>query len=326
VARFHAHGPAIYHEGKGTRSKKPTVDAAPSPWEGPLAALERSRTIQAIRTATAALALLAAALLFYGLLIEPNRIVVRTVAVPSEELARFFGDARVVHLSDLHVRGIGLREKRLIEALAEIEPDYVFVTGDYIQEKCPPEPALELLARVPAREGIWGVLGNVDYNGRRESCRLCHEGSDGGTLRTDSPLRMLRNEVVTIERGGNELDLIGLDQQDGMNGGPDPADVLRPSRQGIPRMVIAHTPFLVTEAAEQGVDLYLAGDTHGGQVCAPTWFLDKIMPDKIWRYREGLYAVGSLWLVVSHGVGWSILPIRVGEPPEIVLLRFEEGE
>ena len=281
-------------------------------------------TIQALRTAAAALAILAVALLFYGVVIEPNRIVVRQVAIPSEELARFFGDARVVHLSDLHVRRIGLRERRLLDALAEIEPDYVFVTGDYIQEKCPPEPALDLLARIPAREGIWGVLGNVDYNGRRESCRLCHEGSAGGPARSDSPIRMLRNEAVTIERGGSELALIGLDEQDGISGGPDPEDVLRQSEPGAASMVIAHTPFLVTQAAEEGVELYLAGDTHGGQVRAPRWLLERIMPEKIWRYREGRYSIGSLWLFVSHGVGWSILPIRLGETPEIVILRFEE--
>jgi predicted MPP superfamily phosphohydrolase len=250
--------------------------------------------------------------------------VVRQAVLPSEELARFFEGACVVHLSDLHVGRIGLREKRLIEALAEIEPDYVFVTGDYIQEKRPPEAALELLARIPAREGIWGVLGNVDYNGRRESCRLCHEGSTGESLRQDSPIRMLRNERIVIERGEKKLTLIGLDETDGINGGPDPEDVLREANGDTPRMVIAHTPFLVSQAAEQGVELYLAGDTHGGQMRAPSWLLERVMPEKIWRYRDGRYAVGSLWLYVNHGVGWSILPIRLGVLPEIVILRFEE--
>ncbi len=270
------------------------------------------------------LAVLAAVLLVYAILIEPNRLVVREVFVPSEPLDRFFGDAVVVHLSDLHLGGIGFREKRLLRALERIRPDYVFVTGDYVRMQKPYDPVLDLLRRIDAPGGVYGVLGNVDYNGTRQSCRICHEGGPDGPLRGADPIRMLRNERATIERNGRTLLLIGLDELDARAGRPDPRRLLEESPREIPRIVLAHTTSFVRPAAASGADLYLAGDTHGGQAALPSGLLRRIMPEKRWDFRAGRFRVGSLWLYVHHGIGWSIVPFRFGYPPLVAVLRFRE--
>jgi predicted MPP superfamily phosphohydrolase len=268
---------------------------------------------------------LAGALVVYAVAIEPNRMVVREVRVPSERLNRFFDGATVVQISDLHVAGIGLRERRLVAALRRVRPDYVFVTGDFVRMEEPYGPVLDLLARIEAPGGVYGVLGNVDNMGSRESCRMCHETGPGWPLRTGGPIRMLRNESVGIERRGERLLLIGLDEWDGREGRPDPGSLLAESDRDIPRIVLAHTTSFVGEASEAGVDLYLAGDTHGGQARLPAPVLRRLMPDKHWEYRDGVFRIGSLGLFVNHGIGWSILPFRLGYPPLVAVFRFEEN-
>ncbi|MFH1279085.1 MAG: metallophosphoesterase [Candidatus Eisenbacteria bacterium] len=282
--------------------------------------------IQRILTAGA---LLAGALLAYAVLGEPFRMTVKEVTIPSPRLARFFDGAVAVHISDLHTTGIGLREKRLLAALEEIDPDYVFITGDYVRDEAPRRGALELLGRIPSKAGLLGVLGNVDYDGSRESCRMCHfPDADGpaGPLRDGDPIRMLRNDGLILERGGRHLQVIGADEIDERNGGPDPRVLLREADPGTPLLVLSHTTYLVDESASAGADLYLAGDTHGGQVAAPTAVMRRVMPDKYWDYRAGRYRAGPLWIHVSHGIGWSLFPIRFGYPPEITVFRFTGEE
>ncbi len=277
-----------------------------------------------IRKAVLVVSILLAALAAYAFLIEPNRLVVREITISSDPLTRFFEGAVVVHISDIHVAKIGGRERRLLELLQRIDPDYVFVTGDYVRGEKPFGPAVELLGRIPAKRGVFGVLGNVDYNGTRESCRLCHAGGPGGKLRGDDPIVMMRNDTRVLERNGRELVLLGLDEIAARNGSPDPKRLLFESSPDRPRIVIAHTSSLIDEAADAGIDLYLAGDTHGGQVALPEWVMKKVMSEKHWDYRTGLFRVGSTWLYVHHGIGWSILPIRFGYPPMVTVLRFEE--
>jgi hypothetical protein len=264
-------------------------------------------------------------LLVYAFLIEPNRLVVREIVVPSERLDRFFGDATVVQLSDLHLAGIGFREKRLLHALERIRPDYVFITGDYVRMGKPSAPVLDLLGKIRAPGGIYGVLGNVDYSGTRESCRMCHEDGPGGPLRGPRPIHMLRNETITIERNGRRLQIIGLDPFDSRTNRPDPDQIVAESDEEIPRLLLSHTTASVPAASEAGVDLYLAGDTHGGQAVFPTALLRRLMPEKHWEYRDGLFRVGPLWLHVHHGIGWSVLPFRLGYPPLVAVLRFREA-
>jgi len=280
-----------------------------------------------MRKILATAAALAAAVLAYGVLIEPARLVVREVRIPSPPLARFFEGATVVHATDLHTGGTGRRERALLAALRQIDPDYIFLTGDYVHANRSREPALELLRRFPAREGIWGVLGNVDYDGSRESCLLCHVGGAGGPLRGAEPVRMLRNETILLERKGRRLRVVGLDETHTRSRGGDPEGLLDAPADSLPTLVLAHTPWMVERAAASGADLFLAGDTHGGQVAAPSFLMKRLLSDKDWRYRRGRFRVGDLWLHVDSGVGWSIFPIRIGLPPQITVLRFtgEEG-
>ncbi len=262
-------------------------------------------------------------IVLYGTLIEPNCIVVRHVDLPSPSLNAFFGDATVVHISDFQLRRIGFRERRLKKILERIDPDYVFITGDFSQADYAYEPVIEYLSTLPAREGMWGILGNTDYNRRNGYCLMCHTDRSYGPVRGDDPIRILRNEMTVIVHDGKKMVLVGLDEFDARNGGSSPEKALTESPPHLPRIVLAHTPFLAEQAAEDGVELYLAGDTHGGQVRLPSSMLIKLMPDKWMQYRAGPFSLGAMWLHVNPGIGWNSVPVRIACPPEVTVLHFE---
>lgn len=262
-------------------------------------------------------------LLAYGVLIEPSRVIVKEVTIPAPRLAEFFGDATVVHLSDFQCRGWGLREMQLVRLLKEIEADFIFITGDFSQGSDSYEPVLRLLEEIPAAEGIYGVLGNTDYNERRNVCILCHE-DDLVTFR-EGPIRMLRNETIVLKRDGRELALVGLDRYDEVTGGSRSRDAFVAAPFAMPKIVLAHTPHYIEDARRRGTDLYLAGDTHGGQVGLPPPALEKMYPTKDMRYPHGFYDADGLPLFVSSGIGWNEIPVRIGVPPEIVVLKFTGG-
>ncbi|NNE08307.1 MAG: hypothetical protein HKN20_07060 [Gemmatimonadetes bacterium] len=261
-------------------------------------------------------------LLTYGFLIEPSRVVVKEVVIPAPRLAEFFGDATVVHLSDFQSRGWGLREMQVVSLMTKLEPDYVFITGDFAQASDSYEPVMRLLEQIPATEGIFGVLGNTDYNERRNVCVLCHE-DDLLTVR-EGPIRVLRNETIRLKRGGRELALVGLDRYDEAKGASHAYDAIRNAPYALPKIVLAHTPYYIEDVSRRGTDLYLAGDTHGGQVALPRSTLAKLNPTKDMRYPRGLFEAEGIPLYVSSGIGWNEVPVRIGVRPEIVVLKFRE--
>lgn len=261
-------------------------------------------------------------LLAYGFLIEPSHVIVKEVVIPAPRLADFFGDATVVHLSDFQCRGWGLREMQVASILKKMAPDYVFITGDFAQGSDSYEPVMRLLEEIPATEGIFGVLGNTDYNDRKNVCFMCHT-DDLVSLRKQ-PIRMLRNETIRLQRNGKELALVGLDRYDEAKGGSRARTAIRNAPYALPKIVLAHTPYYLEDVSERGTDLYLAGDTHGGQIALPRSTLAKLNPTKDMRYPRGLYEAEGIPLYVSSGIGWNEVPVRIGVRPEIVVLKFRK--
>jgi len=138
------------------------------------------------------------------------------------------------------------------------------------------------------------------------------------------PLRWLREERVTIDHDGVELDLIGVTCTH------RPFDDRRPLEGLVRRdrftIFLYHTPDLAPDAAELGVDLMLSGHTHGGQVRIPGY--GALFTSSLYgkAFEMGRYEQAGLTLYVTRGLGLegSGMPrIRVGCPPEIVLWDLE---
>lgn len=223
---------------------------------------------------------------------------------------------RILHLSDFHFRRTDPEFANLVAGCVRgVEADVCLITGDYrFGHYGPGNHVYEQLARVleglRVRHGIYSVLGNHDISAFAE--RLPAMG-----------VQVLVNRGVAIEEGGAVVWLGGVD---------DPRDfkchsiehaMLRAPR-GAFRVLLAHTPELVNEAARHRIDVYLCGHTHGGQVRLPgLGALQSNAPGAPRRCLMGQWRVGAMQGYTSPGLGTSNLPVRYNCPPEATLITLK---
>jgi uncharacterized protein len=247
---------------------------------------------------SAALAL-AAAVAIDAVLLEPFALEVtrHQIRAPLE------APITIAHLTDLHTQGLGRRERRLLELLDAEKPDLIVVTGDTV-DGGDLEPARELMKALRAPLGVWVVRGNWENWRPTQQEESAFYASVGA--------RFLVNEGSLARR---DVWIAGLD--DPMSGYANPAAALAGAPSGVFTLGLVHSPEAF--AAGTGLDLTLAGHTHGGQVrlplVGPLW-----LPPGSGRFVEGWYDDGGARMYVSRGIGTSILPVRFFCPPELALI------
>lgn len=187
----------------------------------------------------------------HATLIEPNRVTVSSVEIPAGPLAGALGGGRVVHLSDLHFRGEGLRERRLLAAIREAAPDLVLMTGDYADT---PEGIRSLgtfFAGLHPPLGVIAVPGNNDYyRGRQAEIFQALAGAG---------VRILRNDAVILQGRGGAFAVAGVD--DPFFGRDDVEETLGAIPHGMPAILLAHSPAVLLSRSR--AMLFNAGDSLG---------------------------------------------------------------
>lgn len=250
---------------------------------------------------------------------DTNTIEVKHYQISASPLARVLSGVKVAHLSDLHIKDIGLREKKILELLKEEKPDLILVTGDLISFKQPYESVLAFFKQLRAPMGVYGVPGNTEYSNENGSCILCHEERSSRLKKSPHPV-LLRNSLILLNNDGKTFDLIGVDDPVGKKHNLKTA--LKEWNQKIPSILLAHSPEIFEEASGSGIDLVLSGHTHGGQLFV-TKYLRKIFPlEASLEFLDGFSQKGKTLMYVSRGVGTSFLPFRWGVKPEITFFSF----
>ncbi len=197
----------------------------------------------------AAAALLAAAA--DATLVEPNRLTTTVVPLSAGRLAAALGGERVVHLSDLHLQGIGSRERRLMDRLQGLQPALVVMTGDYADTKDGIDALRTLFADVRPRLGVVAVPGNNDYFRGRQQEIFAALRASGVTL--------LRNESLVLAGRGGPFAVAGVD--DPFFGRDDVARALGGLPEGVPAILLAHSPAVLERRSE--AMLFNAADASG---------------------------------------------------------------
>lgn len=221
--------------------------------------------------------------------------------VPLKGLPPAFDGYTILHMSDLHADGPLDFEEPLARLLSGLSVDLCALTGDYRyrlrgDHESAAEPMARILRHVDARDGVVGVLGNHDL------------GTMVGPLR-QAGIRLLINEHLTLRRGSEVIRLIGLDDVHAYQPAADAVAALGKMPPGF-RILLLHSPELVEEAAAAGVSLYLAGHTHGGQICLPGGFAPLVNIRTHRRYGRGLWTYRGLTGYTTTGVGVSAMPLR----------------
>ncbi len=226
----------------------------------------------------------------YGWRIEPGWLEITTTEIRSEKISPASGRVRIAHLSDFHSEREPLNEWRASEMISGLRPDLIVLTGDYINEEAGlpvARKALETLARAAP---VYLVTGNFDSG-------LLPEDAFA-----DLPVAVLRNDTREIEIRGTPLRISGLSFE---NSGYFPLLARKLAKKKALDLFLHHDPDLADAAARAGMDLYLAGHTHGGQVRLPFYGALMTLSKFGKRFESGLYRVGGMALYVNRGLGMT---------------------
>jgi len=260
--------------------------------------------------------------LFYG------RLNLETVERPVRlaNLPPAFHGFRIAQLSDIHIGPFMTGEQiRKFAAIANAQkPDMVVLTGDYVTFDAGTQFAVVgALAGLRAPFGVFGCLGNHDAWARVEDSIT--------RLFAASGVRILRGASVPITAGGDWFNLIGVDFQSRHRFGPSApvsrilGNIESLIARGQVNILLSHNPDTFDRAAALGIDLSMAGHTHGGQA-ALEFISPEIAPSRlVTPYVAGLFQKPGGQLYVNRGIGTIGMPIRIGAPPEITVYKLERG-
>jgi predicted MPP superfamily phosphohydrolase len=279
----------------------------------------RSSPGKSLRIVLAAIVLLLAGMVFWGFLVEPGRLVIREQTLLIDNWPRELDGLRIAVLSDIHADDWFIDDKKLrtiVERTNELQPELIVILGDYmssngnVTRRVEPEHFGPILKDLHAPLGVYSVLGNHDwwYSGVQVRRGLEKNG-----------IQVLENEVIHFEARGTQLWLVGL--ADLWTRRQAVADTIAMVPEGRPVIALTHNPDIFPDLPER-VPLLLAGHTHGGQVRLP--LIGSVVESSDYgdRYVMGHIFENNHHLFVTTGIGTSIVPVRFGVPPEIVVLTI----
>lgn len=250
------------------------------------------------------LAIIGLGCFIWGYLFEPYMITVSRITIHTDKLAH--DSLRIVHITDLHCDVRPGPEELLVETVNELQADIVVFTGDAVNSPEAIDLFRQTLSAMEAHIGKFAVRGNWD---RDYDAELLYEGTG---------FKLLENRIVSVEKGRAVIDLLGVDYFK-----PEGTwQLLRHSHPDNFRVFLFHSPDLVESISNIGIDLYLAGHTHGGQVALPGYGALVTMSRYGKRYESGLYRLQDTVLYVNRGIGMeSKFPLRARffSPPEVAV-------
>ena len=250
-------------------------------------------------------------------------VTVSEYTVTDEEIPAAFDGFRIVQVSDLHNTEFGKNNRRLLEKIKAAEPDIIVLTGDLLDSyHTDVEVAADFARAAVQLAPTYFVTGN-------------HESriGDDALLKVQleaAGVEVLENEKVSLERGGERVTLLGVDDPTFTPGctKEKEAEILAAALAALApgedySILLTHRPRFLAEYADCGVDLVFAGHMHGGQFRIP--FLGGLyspthgfFPD----YDAGEWTQGDTTMIVSRGLGNSAFPLRLNNPPDLVVAQL----
>ncbi len=304
------------------------------PWQAQLAALTVPRVIVGILVAfitmlignRAGFAILmgiqffGTAVFYHGAFVEPFQLAMSEMLMFTDRLPVGVPPIRILHITDLHIERWTRREDKVLQIAIESKPDLIIITGDYVNTSYNRDPETyklvhQLLSQLHAPYGVYATLGSPPVDVRELVVPLFDKLN----------IPLLRHDSHRVDFGdGRELTLLGMDCTHHI-----PTDEARLAQlvsrtpHDVPQLLMYHSPELMPQAAAQGIDLYMCGHTHGGQVRLPIVGPLLTSSQLGRRFVMGHYRLGRTHLYVSRGVGLEGLSaprIRFMAPPEMTMV------
>lgn len=249
-------------------------------------------------------------IIVWSIFIEPSLLNVNYYSIKDEQLKGL----RIVSLADIHPQpNQKKRVKEIVEKSNSLNPDFVFLLGDYVygyseKDTLPIDIIAKELSLLKSKYGTFAILGNHDWwvNGHKISQTL-----------SENKIKVIYNGNTKVKVNNNTIYIAGVEDYDTRN--PSIEAAMFGTKK--PIILLTHNPDLFPKVPNE-VNLTLSGHTHGGQVTIP--LLGALfIPSKYGKkYASGLVIENHRKMIISKGLGNSILPIRFNCLPEIVVVDF----
>ena len=255
-----------------------------------------------------------------------SALMVNEIKITNDKIPQSFEGFRIAQVSDLHNAELGKDNNKLIEKLNECEPDIIVLTGDLIDSNHTNlEVALSFAQQAVKIAPCYFVTGN-------------HEawvGSQYEELKTsleNAGVTVLQDEAIELNYGDECIQLIGLNDPDFSERDSFLSESILETKLSQVNIsdgftiLLSHRPEHFNVYQNKNIDLVLSGHAHGGQFRLP--FLGGIIaPNQglFPKYDAGIYTENGTTMIVSRGIGNSIIPVRINNRPEIIIIELNCG-
>ncbi len=276
-------------------------------------------------------------LMWWGAIVTPGTLEVREVELEFDRLPAAFDGYRIVQWSDAHLGTYDGRTaivEKQINAINALNADMICFTGDLVsRETNEALPYRKLLGKLHARDGVFSVLGNHDYDNYvtwEDQQEKLADRKALCDLQTGIGWRLLNDDYAVVKRGDEQIVVIGTENY-GDHPGEKRGNLARAYsglHDGNFKIQLQHNPYAwrANTLSNSNIDLMLAGHTHAFQLMLTlgNW---RLSPARL-RYREwgGAYNEGGRWLYVNIGTGMVGPPMRIGATPEITVITLKRKQ
>lgn len=254
---------------------------------------------------------------------EPFMLEVENVTLTSGDLPADIGQLRIVYLSDIH-QGAFFSQSRvdsLVKRINALNADLVLLGGDYAGDSDGAVAFFRSLPNIHARYGVYAIMGNHDRTVPESNLQTMQ------TIMIAKGITPVVNDVIPVRIGVSNIYIAGID--DVNTGWPDLAGVAARTRAEDYVIFLSHSPEVIPDAhkcadmnGRRGwFDLGLFGHTHGGQIALIGRYLGIAKVPA--QYEQGWIVENRINMLISRGVGTSVLPVRIGRRPQIHVITVK---
>ena len=270
------------------------------------------------------LCLFCIAIVFLGYnIIQNQHFEVNEITIECETLPDDFQGYKIIHISDLHNAEFGKNNEDLLSSIKEQSPDIIVVTGDIVDSRrTDVQIARDFVNNASEIAPVYYVTGNHEARVKVE------DEIDNVTLNEN--VIVLHNKDVIIEKGESEIQLIGIDDPD-YKAVKDSTEYMNKRLEKYCsneyfKILLSHRPELFETYVENEMNVIFSGHAHGGQFRLP-FIGGVIAPHQGFfpTFDAGLfYATNDVTMIISRGLGDSIIPLRINNPPELIVVTLDK--
>lgn len=256
---------------------------------------------------------------------ENNFLLVTNYKIVDNNIPQEFNNYKIIQISDYHNTKNKLLNSKLIKTIKKENPNFIVITGDLIDaSKTDINQAINLIKNINYKK-VFYVAGN--HEASTESYKELKE------LLEENKVTILDNKIEIIKEKSKEINLIGIgDPSFYTNELINDSDIIKKEIESISynkdnySILLSHRPEQIDKYTEEKINLVLTGHAHGGQIRLP-FIGGLVAPNQglFPKYTNGIHKKDKTTMIISRGIGNSILLLRINNRPELVVITLKNN-